>query len=201
MDNMCVSPAGVVEAPSDAPLKETLAPFTGENAIVLAAGFVPAHHAVHHAGLVLLANFCVAVPRPGRAALLLPPQVTFLTESISAAVGVGPSPAHHGHLCVHQQELLEKPSGVENSQPPQSESLQAADSKPNKSDSEEKHIQQHSEDLRGLPWHVFVISQSLLLFFASPNHKTLWRSQDPFDSKSSSELDSSARPFHKTNCS
>lgn len=131
---MCVSPAGVVEASSDAPLKETLAPFAGENAIVLAAGFVPTHHTVHHAGLVLLATFCVAVPRPGRAVLLLPPQVTFLTESISATVGVGPSPAHHGHLCVHQQELLEKPSHVENSQPPQSKSLQAADSKPNKSD-------------------------------------------------------------------
>lgn len=121
--HLCFSPAGVVEVPSDAPFKETLAPFAGENTIVLPAGFVSTHHTVHHAGLVLLATFHVAVPCPGRVSLLLPPQVTFLTQSISAAVGVGPSPAHHGHLCVHQPELLEKPSRVENSEPPRSESL------------------------------------------------------------------------------
>lgn len=121
--HLCFSPASVVEVPSDAPFKETLTAFTGENAIVLAAGFVSTHTAVHHTGLVLLATFHVAVPCPGRAPLLLPPQVTFLSESISTAVGVGPSPAHHGHLCVHQQELLEKPSRVENSEPPRSESL------------------------------------------------------------------------------
>lgn len=106
-----ISPAGVVEVPSDAPLKETLTPFAGENAVVLPAGFVPAHHAVHHAGLVLLHALGVAVPRPGRAALLLPPQVTLLAQSISAAVGVDPSPAHHGHLWSQ-----EKPSRVKNSE-------------------------------------------------------------------------------------
>lgn len=108
MDSVpCVtSPAGVVEVPSDAPLKETLTPFAGENAVVLPAGFVPTDHTVHHAGLVLLHALGVAVPRPGRAALLLPPQVTLVAQSISAAVGVDPSPAHHGHLCTPSGETF-----------------------------------------------------------------------------------------------
>lgn len=56
-------PAGVVEVPSDAPLEEALAALAGEHAVMLSARLVPAHHAVHHAGLVVVSGLHVAAPR------------------------------------------------------------------------------------------------------------------------------------------
>lgn len=92
------SPAGVVEVSSDAPLEEALAALAGEHTIVLPAGLVPAHHAVHHAGLVLVPDVHVAAPSLRRDVLFLPPQVSLFPQSISVPVGVGPTPAHHGHI-------------------------------------------------------------------------------------------------------
>ena len=92
------SPAGVVEVSSDAPLEEALAALAGEHAVVLPAGLVPAHHAVHHAGLVLVPDVHVAAPGLRRDVLFLPPQVSLLPQSISVPVGVAPTPAHHGHI-------------------------------------------------------------------------------------------------------
>lgn len=57
-----VSPAGVGEVPSDAPLEEALTPFASKLAVVLATGLVPADHAFD-----LLAPFV----RAGRRARLL----------------------------------------------------------------------------------------------------------------------------------
>lgn len=92
------SPARVVEVPPDAPLKEALAALAGEHAVVLPAGLVPAHNAVHHAGLVLIPDIHVAAPGLGRNLLFLPPQVSLLPKSITVPVGVSPSPAHHSHI-------------------------------------------------------------------------------------------------------
>lgn len=97
---MLHSPASVAEVASDAPLEEALAALAGEHAVMFPAGLVPAHHAVHHARLVVVSGLHVAAPRLGRAVVLLPPQVVLVPQPVSASIGISPAPTHHGHRLV-----------------------------------------------------------------------------------------------------
>lgn len=97
---MPLSPACVAEVTSDAPLEEALAALACEDTIVFTTGLVATHHAVHHAGLVVLSGLHVASPRLGRAVLLVPPQVALVPQPVGAPIGISPAPAHHCHRLV-----------------------------------------------------------------------------------------------------
>lgn len=94
------SPAGVAQVAPDAPLEEALAALAGKHAVVFPAGFVAAHHAVHHARLVVVSRLHVAAPRLWRAVVLLPPQVALVPQPVGASIGISPAPTHHGHRLV-----------------------------------------------------------------------------------------------------
>lgn len=97
---MPLSPACVAEVTSDTPLEEALAALACEDTIVFTTGLVATHHAVHHAGLVVLSGLHVASSRLGRAVLLIPPQVAFVPQPVGAPIGISPAPAHHCHRLV-----------------------------------------------------------------------------------------------------
>lgn len=97
---MPLSPACVAEVTSDAPLEEALAALAGKHAVMFPAGLVPAHHAVHHARLVIVPGLHVAAPGLRRAVVLLPPQVALVPQPVGAPVGISPAPTHHGHRLV-----------------------------------------------------------------------------------------------------
>jgi len=97
---MHLSPASVAEVAPDAALEEALAALAREDAVMLPAGLVPAHHAVHHARLVLVSGLHVAPSRLGRAVFLLPPQVALVPQPVGAPIRISPAPTHHGHRLV-----------------------------------------------------------------------------------------------------
>lgn len=106
---MPLSPACVAEVTSDTPFEEALAALAREDAVVFSTGLVAAHHAVHHAGLVVVSGLHVAASRLGRAVLLIPPQVALVPQPVGAPIGISPAPAHHGHRLV--TEPLQKKMG------------------------------------------------------------------------------------------
>lgn len=95
------SPAGVAEIAADAALEETLAALAGEHAVVLAAGLVPAHHAVHLQSRTLLVSRLRVAGRPRRRRRVVFGRAwvapTSLVHAVRVASGAAPATGDHGH--------------------------------------------------------------------------------------------------------
>lgn len=94
-------PAGVTQVPPDTPFEETLAAFTGEDAVVFPARLVSAHHTIHlDACLILVSVLLVTGATLGGCGVVLRiPGVAFL-HPVGVSVGVSPAPSHHGHIAL-----------------------------------------------------------------------------------------------------
>lgn len=96
-----VGPAGVAQVPPDAPLEEALAALAGEDTVVLAAGLVPTHHAVHLDATLVLVPVLLVAGTALWGGLLLGVAGVALAHAVGVPVGV--SPSHHCHISLDHQ--------------------------------------------------------------------------------------------------